>query len=337
MASPIVDAHLDLASNVLGGRDYRLEIDEIRSAEHRTSEECTVSLPELRRAHVAIAFATIMVMPERWDATGVPIYQAPPSIDARAQIAVYESWQRDGLARIIRSRADLDVHLGLWARDDVLGLVLLMEGADPIDQPADLPEWWRAGIRIIGPAWSMTRYAGGTDRPGGLTSAGRDLVAQMAEIGIAMDLSHMADAAFGESLDVGTHAVLASHSNARSLVPTDRQLSDEMIVAIGSRGGVIGLNLYNEFIHPRWHHEGERPAVGLDDLRPHAEHIAGLIGWERVGIGSDLDGGLGLEETPVEIGTVADIEKICTIIPEAACVGVLGNNWIEWLRRVLPA
>ncbi len=336
MSAPVVDAHLDLAFNVLRGRDYRLEVGQIRAAEHRSEEQCTVSLPELRRAHVAIAFATVMAMPESWDATGIPIYKTVPSADGREQLGVYEEWHREGLVRIIRSQADLDNHLELWSRDSVLGLVLLMEGADPIDEPADLREWWRAGIRIIGPAWSKTRYAGGTDRPGGLSEAGHELVSRMAEIGVALDLSHMADEAFQQALAIGAHGVLASHSNARAIVPTDRQLSDEMILAIGSRGGVIGLNLYNEFIHPGWHHERDRPRVGLDDLRRHADHIAGIVGWERVGIGSDLDGGLGLEETPVEIETVADLDKLCSVIPEPACAGFLGANWIDWLRRTLP-
>jgi membrane dipeptidase len=335
--TPVVDAHLDLAFNVLNGRDYRLEVDEIRRAEHRSYEQCTVSLPELRRAHVAIAFATVMAMPDTWDASGLPVYKEVPSVSGRQQLDVYETWRREGLVRIIRNLPDLDTHLERWSKDGILGVVLLMEGADPIDQPADLPDWWDAGLRIVGPAWSKTRYAGGTDRPGGLSKAGRELVKRMADMGVALDMSHMANEAFQEALDIGAHAVLASHSNVRALVPTDRQLSDAMIVAIGDRNGVIGLNLYNEFIHPGWHHERERPPVDLDDLRPHADHIAGLIGWERLGVGTDLDGGLGVEETPAEIDTVADIQKICSIVPESVCSAVLGANWIHWLRRALPA
>ena len=201
----------------------------------------------------------------------------------------------------------------------------------------DLPQWWADGVRLIGPAWSRTRYAGGTHRPGGLTGLGRELVARMADQGVALDTSHLAEEAFWEALEIGTHATLASHSNARALVPTDRQLSDEMIRAVGERDGVIGLNLYNKFLNPDWTRRGDHPEVTLADVRAHAERIAGLIGWERVGIGSDLDGGLGLEETPAELDTIADLRVVGDVAPEEHRDGVLGGNWLRWLRRTLPA
>src|SRR5207302_11401583 len=121
----------------------------------------------------------------------------------------------------------------------MLGLVLLMESADSIEKPSDLTAWRAAGVRVIGPAWSRTRYAGGSKRPGGLTELGAELVARMADQGVALDTSHLAEEAFWEALEVGVHAVCATHSNARALVSTDRQLADEMIKAIGERGGVV--------------------------------------------------------------------------------------------------
>lgn len=337
MAAPLVDAHLDLADNVLRGRDYTLDVAEIRRRENATVEQCTVSLPELRRGGVAVAFATIYTGPDGWTDDDQPRYDSPPGDGARRQLAVYRGWRDEGLVRLIGTSSELDSHLEMWARDGMTGLVILMESADAIEHPRDLPQWWADGVRLIGPAWSRTRYAGGTHRPGGLTGLGRELVARMADQGVALDTSHLAEEAFWEALEIGAHATLASHSNARALVPTDRQLSDEMIRAVGERDGVIGLNLYNKFLNPDWTRRGDHPEVTLADVRAHAERIAGLIGWERVGIGSDLDGGLGLEETPAELDTIADLRVVGDVAPEEHRDGVLGGNWLRWLRRTLPA
>jgi membrane dipeptidase len=73
-----------------------------------------------------------------------------------------------------------------------------------------------------------------------------------------------------------------------------------------------------------------------EHLRRHAEHIAGLAGWNQVGIGSDLDGGFGLEESPVEIDTVADLYKVGSAVPAEAREAVLSTNWLNFLRATLP-
>lgn len=334
MAVPIVDAHLDLAHNVIGGRDYTLEVADIRAREDAAKEQCMVSLPELRHGGIAVAFATIFTGPDGWTDDDQPRYDNPPWEGARTQVAIYRLWRDQGRVRLIETRGDLDSHLEQWATDGQPGLVLLMESADGIEHPRDLPQWWAAGVRLIGPAWSRTRYAGGTHRPGGLTALGRELVERMAEAGFALDTSHLAEEAFWEALEIGAHATLASHSNARALVPTDRQLSDDMIRAIGEHDGVVGLNLYSKFLRDTW---TPGDATTLADVRAHAEHIAGLIGWGRVGIGSDLDGGLGVEETPAELETIAELRRIGEVAPTEWGDAVLGENWLGWLRRALPA
>jgi membrane dipeptidase len=336
MAAPIVDAHLDLADNVLRGRDYTLEVAEIRRRENASAQQCTVSLPAMRQGGLAVAFATVYTGPDGWTEDDQPRYDSPPWEGARRQLGIYHRWRDEGLVRLITTRGELDSHLELWGRDAVPGLVILMESADAIEHPRDLPRWWGDGVRLIGPAWSRTRYAGGTHRPGGLTELGRELVARMAEQGVPLDTSHLAEEAFWDALEIGAHATLASHSNARAIVDTDRQLSDEMIKAIGDRDGVVGLNLYNQFLNAGWIRAGEHPVVTLADVRAHAERIAGLIGWDRVGIGSDLDGGLGLEETPVELDTIADLALVGDVAPAEHREGVLGENWLRWLRRTLP-
>jgi membrane dipeptidase len=295
----------------------------------------------------------------RFDDSGVGIYREPPEQSAKRQLDIYRGWEADGKARIIRSRGDLDAHLEAWEQDGKLGVVVLIEGGDSINSPDDLPSWWDAGVRLIGPAWSQTRYCGGTRRPGPLTAAGRELVTGIRELGFVLDVSHLAEQSFWDAMDVGPGRVIASHSNARALVPGGplidgaRQLSDDMIRTIGDLDGVIGLNLFNGFLTPEWEgaiigrlisqvllpHPSETPenTVTLDVVRAHASHIAGLIGWNRVGIGSDLDGGLGRDESPVELDTAADLVRVGDVAPADERTGVLGANWLRFLGEALPA
>lgn len=335
----IVDGHLDLATNVVvDGRDYTTSVSRIRAVERRTSRQAMVSLPEMIRGDIGLTFATLFAEPDGagHSARG---YLTPEEAERQAldQLDLYRRWDVEGRVRIIRSVADLQAHLAAWPSDTTIALVILMEGADPIVRVADLDAWWKRGVRMIGPAWGATRYCGGTGAPGGLTPEGRELVAAMRERGVILDASHMAEQAFWEALDVGVHAVVATHSNARALVPGDRQLSDEMIRAIGERDGVVGLVLYDAFLDARWSEDhSARVTIGRQ-VRAHAEHIAGLVGWAAIGIGSDLDGGLGREETPEELDTIADLRRVGDVAPPPDRAGVLGDNWLGLLKRALPA
>ena len=348
---PIVDGHLDLAENVtIFGRDLTLTAVELRAREQLTSRQATVTLPDLERGGVAIVCATVTAGFLASDVVGddfVPrsaIYHTAEEAEAQAlsQIRLYETWQSQGRVRLVKSAADLDDHLRLWQRDRKPGLVLLMEGADPIVRVSDLPKWWDLGLRMIGVTFGDTRYgrgvAGGSSdyKRGGFNSAGLALLDGMAEHGFIWDISHLTEDGVWEGLARGVPRVCASHANARALVPTDRHLSDDVIRALAKRGGVIGLVLYNGFIDPRWRDDRSVVVTLRDDLRRHAEHIAGLAGWEHIGIGSDLDGGLGLEESPAEINTVADLAQVADAVPAEAREKVLSTNWLNFLHRSLP-
>ncbi len=347
---PIVDSHLDLAENVtLFGCDLTLSVADRRAREKRSQAQATVSLPELERGGIAVVVATVTagflaadVGPDFEPQSA--LYRTPEEAEAQAlkQITLYENWDKQGRVRLLKSANDLDHHLQLWQNDHKPGLVLLMEGADPIVQVRDLPLWWRRGLRLIGLTYGDTKYgtgvAGGsrTFRHGGLTPAGVELLEEMAALGFSWDISHLADEGIWQGLDLNFPRVCASHANARALTPTDRHLSDEVIRAVAERGGVIGLVLYNKFLEPRW--ARDKPIlVTLDEhVRRHANYIASICGWEHIGIGSDLDGGLGLEESPVEINTVADLHKVGSIVPAAARTAVLSANWLNFLRASLP-
>jgi membrane dipeptidase len=343
---PVVDGHLDLAENVtLFGRDLTLPVAELRR--QPGCDQATVTLPELERGGVAVAIATVTpgfkvedVPPGR-----VPepaLYRTAEEAEAHAlrQFDLYERWHREGRLRLLRSAADLDHHLDLWRADRKPGIVLLMEGADPIVEVRDLPRWRSRGLRLVGLTYGDTRYgagvAGGSQPPraGGLTDAGRELLREMAALGMGWDVSHLADEGVREGLQLGIPHACASHANARALTPTDRHLSDDVIRSLGRAGGVIGLVLYNGYLQAGWKRGGVEVGVG-GQVRAHAEHIAAIAGWQAVGIGSDLDGGFGRDACPAEIDTVADLPVIGSLPPAEHRDAVLGGNWLRYLRRVL--
>ncbi len=347
---PIVDAHLDLAENAtLFGRDLTISAVETRAVEQRTVRQATVSLPDLERGGVAVVVATVTAgfLAADVGADFEPrsaIYTTPEEAEAQAltQIALYERWENEGRVRLLKSACDLEDHLELWQTDNNPGLVLLMEGADPIIRVRNLPRWWKLGLRMIGLTFGDTAYgtgvAGGSSafKHGGLTPQGFALLESMSELGFAWDISHLAEEGVWQGLEMNFPRVCASHANARALTPTDRHLSDDAIRAVAGRGGVIGLVLYNAFLEPRWRADHSIPVTLADHLRRHAQHMASVGGWGVVGIGSDLDGGLGLEESPQEIDTVADLVKVGAVVPEEAREGVLSANWLRFLRATLP-
>lgn len=345
-----VDAHLDLAFNVVAkGRDLSATVEAVRRRERRRDQAILVTLPELRAAGVGLALGTLFTLPRDFiRPPGAPAlttgrrdftYQTPEQACRWAviQLDIYRHWEERGLIRIIRSQPDLRHHLATWrAGEAPLGVVLLMEGGDPILTPDHLGWWVERGVRAVGPAWQRTRYSGGTHAPGPLTPEGRELVLAMTEHEVILDTSHMAEESFWDAVALEPRHLMASHSNARAITPTDRHLTDEMIRAIGHRKGVIGLVLGNEFVKPGVTRTSPKHSVTLADVRRQAEHIAGLVGWHSVGIGSDFDGGFGLQETPLEITRGADFHRLGEVAPPEERAGVLGENWIRFLERALP-
>ncbi len=347
---PIVDAHLDLAESVtLFGRDLTSSVVEIRALEKRTTRQATVSLPELKSGGIAVAIATVTpgFLAQDVGKDFEPksaLYQTPEEAEAQAlrQIRLYERWEKREFVRLIKSANDLEHHLELWRRDRRPGLVLLMESADPIVRVNDLRVWWQRGLRLIGLTYGDTQYGAGvgggsaTMKKGGLTIQGLRLLEQMAEQGFIWDISHLSEVGVWQGIDTGFPRLCASHANVRALTPTDRHLGDEVIRKVAELSGVIGLVLYNGFLEPRWLHDRTVPVTLGEHVRRHAEYIANLTHWKHVGIGSDLDGGFGLEESPVEIDTVADLHKVAASLPIHVQERVLSGNWLNFLRRSLP-
>jgi len=181
--------------------------------------------------------------------------------------------------------------------------------------------------------------------PGPLTAIGRDLMREMNGTNLIIDVSHMTDEGFFEALESFRGTVIASHSNCRALVPTDRQLSDEMIRALVSREAVIGVVFYNAFLLHGWSNSGigAKSEVTLSHVVKHIQHICSIAGdTSHVAVGSDLDGGFGCESVPAEIDPVADLRQLGAALSEAGfsdgeVENVMQKNWLRILEHGLQA
>jgi membrane dipeptidase len=330
----IVDAHLDLSYNALSGRNVLLP------AREQTSDDDgipTVGLPDLRAGGVGLICATVFCMPS---IGGKPGYVTAD--DAHIEGQKHLRWYQDqidaGRMRLITTRQQI-AELKSSTTGTTQNFILLLEGADPLRSGEDVVDWYSRGLRIVGLAWRSTRLAGGTGAPGPLTAEGVALVKMLDEFGIIHDTSHLAEESFWQLLDISGGPVIASHSNCRSIVPTDRQLSDDMIRAIARRGGVIGINFFDKFLVPPDQY-GKRRAT-LADVVTHVKHMCDVIGdANHVAIGTDMDGGLGRNEIPVEIETSADLPRLADALAaggfsDSDVTGIMGGNWLAYFSKNL--
>lgn len=354
----LIDAHEDIAWNMMCyGRDYTQPALTTRAREAGTpiagdTGAAMLGLPEWLAGNVALIFATTFSMPRRskFYSSFSAAYTTPDEAFtiAMRQIDVYRRLAEENQHfRLVHTQPDLEAALATWQgeQERQIGLVLLMENADPIRKPDEVARWYGEGLRVIGPAWEGTRYCGGTGEPGPLTGDGVRLLKHMQDLNMVLDTSHMAEQAFFQALDRYGGPVIASHSNPRRYVDIDRNLSDDMIRALIQRDGVIGIVPFNSFLVPGWSRRRGDPkdATQISTIVQHIDYVCQRAGNARhVAIGSDFDGGFGAESAPAGIDTVADLSKIAGGLRGAGyspedIEAVMHGNWLRILRQSLPS
>jgi len=346
----LFDGHLDLAMNALNwDRNLDLDVYAIRRSEAGTEEKGrgrgTTSLPEMHKAELGVCLATVI------DRTARPGNPLPGSAcqeisyaKAQGQLAYYRVLEAQGKVQILGDWPAIEAHVRAWEEkgtSEPLGMILSMEGADPIVWPEQVAAWWEDGLRVVGPShYGVSAYAYGTSTEGGLTEMGIALLHEMAPLGMILDLTHLSEPAFWEALERYEGPVLASHNNCRALVPGDRQFSDEQIGAIVARGGVIGVALDAWMLYPGWvKGETANTVVGLEAVADQIDHICQVAGdAAHVGIGSDLDGGYGTEQCPHDLDTIADLQRVPGLLrqrgyAEEGIEAVMHGNWLRFFER----
>ena len=349
-----IDAHLDLSMNALEwNRDLTRPVTEINARESGLSDKpdrgnALVSLPELRKGNIGLVVATQIaryVSPDN----PLPGWNSPAQAWAQTQgqLAWYQAMVEQGEMRQIRNWTELQFHLADWKAGGNLekkpvGFILSLEGADSIVNLDYLEKAYESGLRALGPAhYGPGRYAFGTDSSAPLSLEGKALVRKMDELGIILDVTHLCDLAFWDALEIYQGPVWASHNNCRSLVDHNRQFSDEMIKALIDRGAVIGSAMDAWMLSPNWERGKSTPLarnVTLETVIDHMDHICQLAGnANHIGIGSDLDGAFGKEQSPNDLETIADLQKIPSILASRGysiqdIEKVMHGNWLRHLK-----
>lgn len=345
----LIDAHLDLSMNALNwDRNLDMPVHAIREHEQGMTEKGrgrgTTAFPEMRKGEVGLSVATVISRTARPNspADGAACQEISYA-KAQGQLAYYRVLEWQGKVRMISDWAGVEAHMKDWNTRGAaapLGFILSMEGADPIVSPEQVPLWWNDGLRIVSLShYGVSAYAHGTGTVGGLTDLGPALLRAMDQVGMILDVTHLADQAFWEAVDIFNGSVMASHNNCRSLVPGERQFTDEQLKEVIKRGGVIGAALDAWMLYPDWIKGETQPeVVSLEAVADHIDHVCQLAGNTlHAGIGSDLDGGYGTEQTPHDLDTIVDLQKVAGLLQKRGysdedVKNVMHGNWLRFFK-----
>jgi membrane dipeptidase len=350
-----IDAHLDLSMNAMEwNRDLRKTVFEIREREKNLHDKPdrakgTVAFPELRKGNIGLVVATQIA---RYVAPGnsLPGWHSAEQAWAQtqAQLAWYKTMEACGELKMITNIDELNKHVDLWMNDaeakKPIGYILSLEGADSLITTDYLQQAYDYGLRAVGPAhYGPGRYANGTDATGKLNANGENLLKEMERLNIILDATHLCDDAFWDAMNLFNGHVWASHNNCRALVNHNRQFSDEQIKVLIERDAVIGCAFDAWMLVPNWKRGTSTPKnmnCNIEKVVDNIDHICQLAGNAlHVGIGSDLDGAFGKEQSPYDLETIEDLNKIPALLQQRGyssqnIENIMHGNWLKFLRKV---
>jgi membrane dipeptidase len=226
-------------------------------------------------------------------------------------------------------------------KDGKVSAFLSLEGGEPLlGSLAALRMFYKLGVRAMGLTWSLRNELGNgcnEKKPtGGLSDFGFSVVNEMNRLGMIVDVSHLNDEGFWDVVEINQGPFIASHSNCRALCNISRNLSDDMIIALAKKGGVIGMNFLPFFLVPREEILSGKKATTKDVLN-HINHIVELVGCDHIGLGSDFDG---INSTPIGL---ENSSKIPNITKELYTFGysdeeiqkILGGNFLRVINTII--
>lgn len=352
----LMDAHLDLAMNAIEwNRDLSQPLSEIRQREMNMNDKPdrgkgTVCLPELRKGKIGLVVATQLARYRPYGSS-IPGWNSPQQAWAmtQAQLSWYREMEALGEMVQITNLQQLKSHLSLWNNDNIdndkkpIGYILSLEGADSLVDISYLNKAYEYGLRAVGLShFGPGRYAPGTKMQGEITPLGKELLKEMSRLNIILDVTHLTDEGFDQVMELYNGPIWASHCNARAIVPTQRQLTDEQIKCLIERGAVIGGMLdcwaldirFIDIVSDPW-----QLNIKLENLVDHWDHICQIAGNSlHVAIGSDLDGIFGTEQAPWDMNSIADLQKYQGILlkrgyKQEDIGNIFHKNWIRFLQE----
>jgi membrane dipeptidase len=300
----LIDTHNDVTSFTVEGFDIG-----IAGSKHHTD------LPRLKAGNVGAVFFAAYVGPE-YAASRTSAVRALQMIDT-IRTDIVDQHPNDFV--LAQSAADIDAA----HKHGQIAALIGIEGGHAIEDSLRLlRDFYALGVRYMTLTHSNTNNwadsSGDIDKPeikhhNGLTNFGKQVIAEMNRLGMIVDVSHVSDKTFWDALETSRAPIFASHSSCRAICNVARNMTDEMIVAMAKRGGVIQINFYSGFLSQQ-SAEADRlaevaksdkglpalPPARLEDVIAHINHVVKIAGIDAVGIGSDFDGiksvSVGLED-----------------------------------------
>lgn len=342
---PVIDGHNDtlLLHHEEPTRDF-----------FARQENGHIDLERAREGGLAGAFFAVFPPPRKVTGSptsfvrrdGTTARPVPPVVDhahavttTNAMVAQLLRWDADPERRLRIARSVADIEEAMSAGS--LAAILHFEGAEAIDVDlAALDVYYAAGLRSLGIVWSRANAFGygvpfafpsSPDVAPGLTAHGVRLVQRCNELKIMIDLSHISEKGFWDVADLSDAPLVATHSNAHALSPSPRNLTDEQLDAVAQSDGLVGINFNVGFLAEDGSSD---PALPLDVMVRHVDHLVAKLGPDRVGMGSDFDGAT----MPSAIADVAGVQRLFEALEAAGydreTLEKIGyRNWLRVLRK----
>ena len=339
-AALLIDTHNDVTSYTVEGFDIG-----IAGSKHHTD------LPRLKAGGVGAVFFAAYVGPE---------YAASRTSSVRA-LQMIDTIRTDIVARhpsdfvLAQSAADIEAA----HKHGRIAALIGVEGGHAIEDSLRLlRDFYALGVRYMTLTHTNTNNwadsSGDIDKShvkhhNGLTDLGKQVVAEMNRLGMIVDVSHVSDKTFRDALETSRAPIFASHSSCRAICDVGRNMTDEMIVAMAKKGGVIQINFYSAFLSQK-SADADRlaeaakpdknspvlPPAGLEDAVAHINHVVKIAGIEAVGIGSDFDG---VKSVPTGLEDVSKFPNLTRALLEEGYSAsdirkIYGGNTMRLMRAV---
>jgi membrane dipeptidase len=365
----IIDGDYPMAIGAIeGGRDLTLPIEQVRAAERIPSmlkwadNGAMASLPEMRKGRIAAALVKVVACVKK---PGHPHGEYRSKENAygasQGQLAYYRLLETQREVNVLDTSEKFSSHMGVWEDAQEyeklpVGFIIGMEGADAITWPEQVHQWYDDGLRVISLSHygvSYYSHGTGTGTSGGLTPEAKPLLKAMGELGMILDVTHTADQSVREEFELFDGPVLASHQNCRAVVPGERQQPDDILQEVIRRGGVIGASMDTWMLNK--HHSIDWKTIALkrrevfasdlitlEDLVDHMDYVCQLAGnSNHAAIGGDTDGQGGADGAPDDVDTVADYQKIASILDQRGysqddIENIMYKNWQRFFEKWLP-
>ena len=260
-------------------------------------------------------------------------FLSSPSLFTLEAINLFYRWSEEAKGTVIPVKSKEDL---CPAGHDKLLCLLSIEGGEALEGKLFMLDvYYRLGVRAMGLTWNNRNHIadgnGAGREPGGLTYFGEEVVKRMDELGMIIDLSHIAEKGFWDVVNLSKKPLIASHSNCRHICNHSRNLTDEQILAISKTGGVIGITFVPSFLC-------DEGSASVRKVAEHIEYIVNLTGgYGSAGLGSDF---YGTDAFPENLEDMTCLPVITDCLLERGhspedIKKILGANWLRVFSDIL--